>query len=140
MLIFSFLMLGVSRLLPKHDLLGSGQIPVSIIFVLIGSLFALLGVLSFRKARTTVNPMLKQESSSLVTSGIYTITRNPMYVGFLFVLIGFGLILSSAFALIFCVGFVLYMNRFQIEPEEIFLASSFPVDYPSYKAKVRRWL
>lgn len=100
----------------------------------------LAGVWSFRRARTTVNPVKPETSSVLVVSGIYRFTRNPMYLGFFCLLIGWGLFLSSGYALVLPVLFVLYMNRFQIEPEERVLAELFGEAYGQYCRHVRRWI
>ena len=63
-----------------------------------------------------------------------------MYLGFLLILLGWAVFLSNVLALILLPAFVLYMNRFQISPEERVLASLFPDDYAEYRARVRRWL
>jgi protein-S-isoprenylcysteine O-methyltransferase Ste14 len=84
--------------------------------------------------------MKPDSASSLVVSGIYKYTRNPMYLGFLLVLLGWAAFLSNLAALALLPAFVAYMNRFQIRPEERVLASLFPNDYPAYRAKVRRWI
>jgi protein-S-isoprenylcysteine O-methyltransferase Ste14 len=107
---------------------------------LIGAVTCLSGVVSFRQAKTTVNPMKPYSTSSLVVSGIYRYTRNPMYLGFLLVLLGWAAFLSNLAALAFVPAFVAYMNRFQIRPEERVLASLFPHDFPAYVAEVRRWV
>jgi protein-S-isoprenylcysteine O-methyltransferase Ste14 len=106
----------------------------------IGAFFFVASGMSFIKAKTTVNPMTPDETSSLVTSGIYKHTRNPMYLGCLFILIGWGLFLSNLYSLALSVGFVPYMNRFQILPEERALESIFGAEFLAYKERVRRWL
>jgi protein-S-isoprenylcysteine O-methyltransferase Ste14 len=108
--------------------------------VLAGALTCLAGVCSFRRAKTTVNPMKLDSSSVLVASGIYKYSRNPMYLGFVLILFGWALFLSNALALLLLPAFVLYMSRFQIWPEERALLSLFGKDYKQYHAKVRRWL
>ena len=82
-------------------------------------------VLSFRRAHTTVNPMQPSSASSLVTSGIYRYTRNPMYLGMLFVLVGWALYLANVLAFLFLPAFIVYMNRFQLESEECALTALF---------------
>ena len=99
-----------------------------------------LAALSFRKAHTTVNPMKPSSTSSLVTSGIYRYTRNPMYLGFFLALIAWGLYLSNVLALLVLTAFILYMNRFQIEPEERALTVLFGQEFVQYTSRVRRWL
>ena len=56
----------------------------------VGGFIAILGIVEFRKAKTTVNPINPKKASFLVSSGIYCYTRNPMYAGLLFVLIAWG--------------------------------------------------
>ena len=100
----------------------------------------LAGIVSFGRAKTTVNPMKPTTTSSLVTSGIYRLTRNPMYVGLLLVLVAWTVFLSSVWPAIGPVVFVLYINRFQITPEERVLSTMFGADYSAYRSRVRRWL
>jgi protein-S-isoprenylcysteine O-methyltransferase Ste14 len=112
----------------------------AVALVLLGGGISLAGVISFRRAKTTVNPMKPGTTSSLVTTGIYRITRNPMYVGVLFVLVAWAVFLSSVWAFVGPLVFVLYINRFQIAPEERVLSAMFGTAYSNYLAKVRRWL
>ena len=79
-------------------------------------------------------------SSALVRSGVYKLTRNPMYLGFLMLLSGWGIYLSNAGALLFVPMFLVYMNRFQIEREERALTSRFGQEFVEYATQVRRWL
>lgn len=134
------LMWCVSFAVPALNLASSANVPVSVCLVLMGALTCLAGVVSFRRAKTTVNPMKPDSTSSLVVSGIYRYTRNPMYLGFLVVLLGWAAFLSNALALLVLPAFVLWMNRFQISPEERVLASLFADEYAAYRLKVRRWL
>jgi protein-S-isoprenylcysteine O-methyltransferase Ste14 len=101
---------------------------------------AMLGVVSFRRARTTLNPLKPEKSSALVMSGIYLYTRNPMYLGLLLVLLGWVSFLANALAFVFLPVFIHYMNRFQIDPEERVLVSVFGQEFTAYLSKVRRWL
>lgn len=107
---------------------------------LVGALIAVAGVISFRRAHTTVNPTKPATASALVVSGIYKYTRNPMYLGFASILLALAVFFSNALALVVIPVFVAYLNRFQILPEERALASLFPDDFAAYKARVRRWL
>ena len=105
-----------------------------------GAIIAGIGIASFSRARTTVNPMKPDSSTALVVSGIYSRTRNPMYLGFFFMLVGWAILLSNVLAFLLLPTFILYMTRFQIEPEERALASLFGQAFESYRARVRRWL
>jgi protein-S-isoprenylcysteine O-methyltransferase Ste14 len=106
----------------------------------IGAIVCSLGVVRFRRTKTTVNPMKPGSASSLVVSGIYQFTRNPMYLGMLLVLTGWAIFLSNALSFLFLPAYVFYMNRFQIRPEERALTSKFGQDFADYRSKVRRWL
>jgi len=130
----------ISMVLPLLEVPALIRVATAVIVALAGFGFSIAGVISFRRARTTINPMKPETTSSLVCSGIYGVTRNPMYVGLLFVLVAWAVFLSSAWALLGPLVFVLYMNRFQIAPEERVLSGMFGTDYTAYKARVRRWL
>jgi protein-S-isoprenylcysteine O-methyltransferase Ste14 len=106
----------------------------------VGSVVCLVGVAAFKRARTTVNPTTPSASSTLVRSGIYRFTRNPMYLGFGLVLLAWAIFLSNALALCLVPAFVVYMNRYQIQPEERALAHRFGPDFVAYASRVRRWL
>lgn len=106
----------------------------------LGSAIILAGVLTFRRMKTTVNPLTPEATTTMVTSGIYRVTRNPMYLGFLLILAGWAIDLSHLLAFAFLPLFVWYMNRFQILPEERALGSKFPEAFTLYKRSVRRWL
>lgn len=107
---------------------------------IVGILFLLAGMYSFQKAKTTFNPMKPATASSLVASGIYGLSRNPMYVGFLLTLTGWATFLSHSLPFLLLPVFVAYMNRFQILPEERALSAKFGDEYDRYKQGVRRWL
>lgn len=110
------------------------------VFVIAGVAVAISGVVSFRRAGTTVNPTRPGSTSVLVGTGIYGVTRNPMYLGMLLVLLAWAVYLSNPLALLGPVAFVLYMNRFQIAPEEKALATLFGDEFSAYTARVRRWM
>ena len=133
-------MWGASLLVQSTDLSLEARLIAAATFILLGCGISLAGVLSFRRAKTTVNPTKPNSTSALVDSGIYGITRNPMYLGFFFILIGWACFLANALALLGPVSFVIYMNRFQITPEERALSGIFGAEFNAYKAKVRRWL
>jgi protein-S-isoprenylcysteine O-methyltransferase Ste14 len=120
------------------------RIPASLLLsasaALLGAVICLSGVVSFRRAKTTVNPTRPDSTSSLVVSGIYKHTRNPMYLGFLLLLLGWATFLSNLAAFALLPAFVAYMNHFQIRPEERALGSLFAQEYQEYLVRVRRWL
>jgi protein-S-isoprenylcysteine O-methyltransferase Ste14 len=130
----------VSLVTPSLDVPRLIRVVAAIAIAVAGGGIALSGAVSFRRAGTTVNPMKPETASSLVTTGIYRVTRNPMYVGDLFVLVAWAIFLSAPWALAGALAFVLYMNRFQIAPEERVLSAMFGTGYSTYTSRVRRWL
>ena len=136
----ALLMWAISYLLPALNLALPGRTPAAILAALIGVVAAVAGVVEFRRARTTVNPLKPESASALVAGGIYQLTRNPMYLGFAFALLGWGVFLSNPVSLAVLFVFVGYMNRFQIGPEERALESLFGEEFAAYRSKVRRWL
>lgn len=133
-------MWGLSMLGPVFALPPGLRIAVVVLLVLAGLTFDLLGLLAFLAARTTVNPLRPQRSSALVTEGVYRITRNPMYVGMALLLTAWAAYLGALPAWLGPIAFVLYITRFQIQPEERVLDGLFGDDYRSWCARVRRWL
>ena len=107
---------------------------------LLGVIACTLGILEFKRAKTTVNPTKPESSSSLVRSGIYRHTRNPMYLGFLLILVGWATLTANILAFLVLPVFVLYMNRFQIKPEERALTSIFGDEFKAYCSEARRWI
>lgn len=114
---------------------------IAAVFATAGSLVSALGVKSFRNEKTTVNPTKPHHATSLVIKGIYRISRNPMYLGFLLLLIAWAFFLAHLPSLLLLPTiFVIYMNKFQIPAEEKALQIKFGEDFISYKNSVRRWL
>ncbi len=109
------------------------------VLVSVGFVTGMSGVMTFLNAKTTVDPM-KPRASSMVTWGVYALSRNPMYVGGLIMLLGWAVFLSNALAFLLLPGYVLYINRFQIAPEERALTALFGQPYAAYQVRVRRWL
>lgn len=115
------------------------RLAFALLFCSVGLAIVLAGVLAFRQAKTTVNPLTPEATTTIITTGIYRFTRNPMYLGFLFALIGWAIYLSNLLALALLPLFVWHMNRFQILPEERALAAKFSHAFLAYKGSVRRW-
>jgi protein-S-isoprenylcysteine O-methyltransferase Ste14 len=106
--------------------------------VVIGFLFGLGAVIAFRRARTTLDPY--HPVSSIVTSGVYGFSRNPIYLGFLLMVIGIPLNFGTYWGMILAPIFVLFCNKLVIEHEEAYLEKKFGERYTSYKSRVRRWI
>ena len=116
------------------------RIAAALILAAIGAAFDVAGLIAFRRAKTTVNPMKPEKSAALVSGGVYRITRNPMYVGMVFILLAWAAYLASPWALLGPLTFAAYITRFQIKPEERVLATRFGAEFAAYQARVRRWL
>ncbi|HKT35433.1 MAG TPA: isoprenylcysteine carboxylmethyltransferase family protein [Nitrospira sp.] len=138
-LLFAAMMWLLSAFVPSLTLDLPAHRTVALLLWGIGFVIALAGVLEFRRAKTTVNPLTPEAAVAIVTSGIYRFTRNPMYLGLLIVLIGWAEWLSDPLAFAPLPFFVLYMNRFQIEPEERALSKKFGERFRDYTRSVRRW-
>lgn len=113
---------------------------VSMVLAASGIAISSAGTWSFWRARTTVNPTRPEATSSLVTTGIFRVTRNPMYLGLFLVLAGWAAHLANAAALAGPLLFAVYITRFQILPEERVLAAKFGPDFEAYKLRTRRWI
>jgi protein-S-isoprenylcysteine O-methyltransferase Ste14 len=133
-------MWGISMVAPSIDVSERTRVGTAAMLVLAGVALSIAGIIAFRLARTTINPMKPEATSSLVRSGIYRFTRNPMYLGLCFLLVAWAIFLACPWALFGPLAFVLYMNRFQIGPEERALSALFGEDYAAYRSTVRRWL
>ena len=130
----------LSWALPAYAFAFPLQQGVAVAFWLAGVVITGLAVMSFGRAKTTVNPMKPESTAALVQSSLYRFTRNPMYLGFFFVLVGLAVFLGNALAVLLLPIFIFYMNRFQIEPEERTLTALFGREYVAYSSRVRRWL
>ncbi|MFS1523534.1 methyltransferase family protein [Microbulbifer sp. 2304DJ12-6] len=141
-LVLSFLlfMWVLGRYSPKIGFEYTTRLVLFVFIGVVSALISLSGVMHFRAAKTTVDPRNPKKSEILVTNGIYRYTRNPMYVGFSFFLIGFSIFLNSAYSAILVPIFIVYLTLFQIIPEEKILQQIFTQEFINYKNSVRRWL
>jgi protein-S-isoprenylcysteine O-methyltransferase Ste14 len=139
-LVTAVLMWLISRSIPLLAFVFPARNAFTIGLVAAGFIIGILGVATFRRAKTTVNPTKPQSSSSLVSWGVYRATRNPMYLGGLLILFGWAIFLSKPIAFLFLPGYILYINLFQILPEERVLTTLFGPDFIAYKSRTRRWL
>lgn len=137
---FAVAMAVIAYALPRAGVVVPAKLSLAVGFVVAGVLVALAGVHAFRQNRTTVNPFTPEQSSSLVVSGAYRFSRNPMYLGFLLVLAGWGVYLTNWASALLLPVFVAYMNKFQIQPEERALSTRFGSQFTVYAKTVRRWL
>ena len=139
-LLAGVLMWLAERALPALDF----QLPVrgtlAIAIAVIGVAIAAVAFFQFRGVDTTPNPRKPHESTTLVVTGMYRFSRNPMYLGDVVILAAWALWLANAAAFVLLPVFVAYINRFQIAPEERALESRYGAAYAGYRQAVRRWL
>lgn len=139
-LLIASAMRGVAWVTTPLEVPAFFRITVAVVIALVGFSFSLAGIVSFRRAKTIGNPMKPSNATSLVSSGVYGVTRNPMYVGILFILVAWAVFLSCVWTLLGPLVFMLYISRFQILPEEKALVAIFGSEYTNYRERVRRWL
>lgn len=133
-------MYGVSKMVPALTFSLNGSTALAVGLGMMGMSLGVMGVTQFRIAQTTPNPQALEKVSSLVTSGIYRYSRNPMYLGLVLILLGWAFYLSHFLSFVLLPVFILYMTRFQIQPEEEMMARKFGKTYQAYLNKVRRWI
>lgn len=131
---------GLGRLVPAPSWAFAGHLYVAGFVALAGAAVAAAGMAQFVRSHTTLNPHRPHKASALVSSGIFRITRNPMYLGLLLALAGWALYLGAALSWAGPVLFALYIQRFQIVPEQRVLLARFGDEYARYIARVRPWL
>jgi protein-S-isoprenylcysteine O-methyltransferase Ste14 len=138
--VFAVVMWAASTVFSAASFPLPGVSIIALALALIGSGIAVAGVFAFRRHDTTVNPMKPEATATIVTAGIYCVTRNPMYLGIALGLLGWAIYLANLAALLLVPAFVAYMTRFQIKPEERALLEKFGSNFADYMAAVRRWI
>tara|TARA_B100000676_G_scaffold223704_1_gene221019 strand:+ start:48 stop:494 length:447 start_codon:yes stop_codon:yes gene_type:complete len=113
---------------------------LSVISFMIGIFIFVSAVLSFKKQKTTVNPISIEKASSLVVNGIFKYSRNPMYLGMSFALLGLAFQFNLVGGLLLTSIFILFITTFQIKPEEVAMEKLFDQEWKNYTKNVRRWL
>lgn len=139
-LITVFLMWGLAQLAPFAHIFIPGKMIIVLFFLITGSLIDLSAIYVFIKAKTTVNPMKPNTTSTLVSNGIFRYSRNPMYLGMLLLLTAWAIWLGNIFNIVLLILFMLYITFFQIKPEEDALSKLFGDQFSQYCATTRRWL
>jgi protein-S-isoprenylcysteine O-methyltransferase Ste14 len=130
----------IDRSVDACRITSSLQIPAAVAFLAAGVGLMAAAVASFVTANTTINPLKPSRASRLVTSGVFRLSRNPIYLGDLLALVAIAVWLGQAANIALLAGFVWYIDRFQIRPEERALSTLFGAEYAAYCARVRRWL
>ena len=123
-----------------HLIILPNRTLISILILLIGILILINPIFKFIRSKTTIDPIKFKRVNKLITSGIYKYSRNPMYLGFLIIVISTSIFYLNIYSITTPFFFYFWINRFQIKREEIFLTEKFGKEYLQYKTKTRRWI
>ena len=137
-LTFGFLINYTKNFFPKIEI--SNDLFISSFMIIIGLIIMLSAIILFKKYQTTITPLNPSNATKLITDGIYKYSRNPMYLGLLLVLFGISIVLNPIGGLSLIPLFILYLNLFQIIPEENAMVDLFKDEFLEYKENVRRWI
>tara|TARA_B100001996_G_C18292314_1_gene451277 strand:+ start:26 stop:472 length:447 start_codon:yes stop_codon:yes gene_type:complete len=113
---------------------------ISLFLLILGLVVFISAVKSFRKQKTTVNPLEPRQASSLVTSGIFKLSRNPMYLGMLIILLAVSFKFNIIGGMLTSLFFYIFITKFQILPEEAAMNELFGNEFIVYSKKTRRWI
>lgn len=133
-------MWAIDRRAASADFAFPGREEAGLIMIVIGLVVEAVCAAAFLRAKTTVSPLRPDKASALVTGGLYGMSRNPMYLGLVILLLGWGLRLGDGFALLIPPLFLWAITVLQIKPEERALSAKFGAAYEAYRARVRRWI
>ena len=137
-LTFGFLINYTKNIFPKIEV--KNEFIFGSLMIISGLIIILSAIILFKKYQTTITPLNPSNATKLITDGIYKFSRNPMYLGLLLVLLGISTILNPIGGLFLIPLFILYLNFFQIIPEENAMVDLFKDEFLDYKKNVRRWI
>ena len=133
-------MWGLARCLPATPIDPRLHVLLTLAAGTVALIFGAGGILAFRLAHTTINPVQIDQASRVVTGGVFRYTRNPMNVGLTALLTAWAFWLAVPWTLLGPLIFALFIHRFQILPEERVMTAKFGGEYEDYRQRVRRWL
>ena len=140
MLIFALAMWALARYWPLASILPNEWLWLGWCVIAIAPIAPIVANIQFRRAQTTANPFKPETATALVTSGVFSWTRNPMYLGLFILLLGWAIKLGALSSLIAALLFVPLIYMVQIRAEEYALRAHFGADYERYCQQVNRWL
>lgn len=138
MLLCLVMMLVLHWLLPVRALILPPANLAGLAFIAAGLGFAIAGRLTFARAGTEIYTF--REPGRLVTGGVFRISRNPMYLGMLLLLLGAAILLGSLTPFLIAALFGIVADRWYIRYEEAAMTAKFGADYRAYQRRTRRWL
>ena len=113
---------------------------ISLFLLILGFTVFTLAVKAFNRQKTTVNPLEPRQASSLVSSGIFKYSRNPMYLGMLIILLALSFKFNLVGGIVISLFFYLFITKFQILPEEEAMNELFGDEFTEYSYRTRRWI
>ena len=137
-LTFGFLINYTKNIFPKIEI--KNEIIFGSFMIISGLIIILSAIILFKKYKTTITPLKPSKATKLIVNGVYKFSRNPMYLGLLLVLLGISIILNLFGGFFLIPLFILYLNLFQIIPEENAMVDLFKDEFLEYKKNVRRWI
>ena len=138
MLIAMLTMLALHFLIPLAWIIPPFWNLTGLILIASGLILNLSADKAFHQVHTTVKPF--EESSNLVTNGVFRISRNPMYLGFTLILTGIAILLRTLSPYLVIFAFVAVIDKTFVRVEEQMLAEKFGASWKQYQSTTRRWL
>ena len=135
---FGFLIKYTKNIFPVVEI--KNKIILGSFMIISGLIIIFSAIILLKKYKTTITPLKPFKATKLIVSGVYKYSRNPMYLGLLLVLIGVGIMLNPIGGIFFIPLFILYLNYFQIIPEENAMIQLFKGEFLKYNRNVRRWI
>jgi protein-S-isoprenylcysteine O-methyltransferase Ste14 len=109
-----------------------------IVLLIIGVCLNLVADAAFKRERTTVKPF--EKSTALIVSGVFTLSRHPMYLGMILILLGIAILMGTLSPLIIVALFGILMELVFVETEERMLVEQFGERWLAYRNNVRKWI
>lgn len=138
MVLCIIVMLILHNIFPIKIIIASSFNILGILAILAGLLVCVIGVLTFVKSKTNLEPHL--EPDKFVTGGIFKYSRNPMYLGILFFTIGIWFFIGSVSSVLGLILYILLIDHVFIKKEEKVLSRKFGEEYLNYKKTTRKWI
>lgn len=135
-----FFMVLVELSLPQTDLIMEQYLIMAVIIISAGVILTITAASQLADAETTIHPFHFEEVNTLVEYGAYRYSRNPMYLGLTFILVGVSMVIGNPLNLLIVIAYIGTMTLFQIIPEERLLKKRFANLYPIYCKRVGRWI
>jgi protein-S-isoprenylcysteine O-methyltransferase Ste14 len=140
LIICTILMYSLAYYFPQYAFSLDLSFPLSLLLITLASVIGLIALYGFRQHKTTFHPHTPEKTNTIVDSGIYAYSRNPMYLALVLILFALAFYIENMLCFTIIPLFIGYITQYQIKPEEDMLDKLFPNTYQAYSQKVRRWL